>query len=157
MPEFSMSAHHINSVVWSSLLQFTYILLKSLHNMATTGPLEPLFQLAVDIRPELEASQIFDRADSLPTPFSDQDLNPLLAREKWQIDDSTWKLIWPFVNLASALLGSEASTIFLYSLINSSPRRNFELSKKLGTNIDYISKIDPYSARWPIGEVRQEY
>lgn len=55
------------------------------------------------------------------------------------------------------MLGSEASTVFLYSLINSSPRRNFELSKKFGTNIDYISKIDPYSARWPIGEVRQEY
>jgi len=111
-----------------------------------------------EIYPELEAAGLLDEGLSPPTPFSVDPLSPLLVRAKWNVmGDYLWQLISPVVNLASAVLASEASFIFFYSLINAEPRRDAELSEKFGRNINFIHKLDPYSTGRPIKEVRKEY
>lgn len=111
-----------------------------------------------EVYPELEAAGLVDEGLSLPTPFSVDPLNPLLVRAKWgPVTDDGWEMISPVVNLASAMLACEASVIFFYSLINAEPRRDAELSQRLGRNIVFIRRLDPYATGRPINEVREEY
>ncbi|MCJ1247778.1 hypothetical protein MMC30_004993 [Trapelia coarctata] len=117
---------------------------------------QKLREITLGTHPDIAASGVANEAPFPPTPFSVDTLNPLLAREKWVVEEPIWELLMPVVNLASAIFESEASFIFVYSVINAEPRRDTELSEKFGKDIYFIRKLDPCSTRRPIDQVREE-
>ena len=87
------------------------------------------------------------------------DLNPMLVRARWPgINDHMWSLLLPVLRLASAMLSTHASFLFLYSVINAKRAYDWPLSTKYHANIAMIGRLDPYDhLDQSLSDVRNEY
>ena len=105
---------------------------------------------------ELKRMGHWDLENPVPNNLT-YELHTLLRAERWyDLEDGDWELIEPALRLTSAILDSEASFMFFYSMINSD--REFFNCKQWENFYPRIRKMNPYRALGrSIEEIRTEY